>query len=38
LNEEIQNQESNWKKHVNRGTEIDRIKGYIEEIKSLLIK
>jgi hypothetical protein len=37
LIEEIQNQGTNWKWHVNKGTEIDQSKGQIEEIESLLI-
>jgi hypothetical protein len=36
LIEKIQNQGPNWKMHVNKGTEIDQIKGQIEEIESLL--
>jgi hypothetical protein len=35
--EEIQNQGPNWKRHVNKGTEIDQMRGQIEEIGSLLI-
>ena len=37
LIEEIWNQGPNWKKHINMGVVIDRIKGQIEEIESLLI-
>jgi hypothetical protein len=37
LIEEIQNQWPNWKRHVNKGIEIDQIRGQIEEIESLLI-
>jgi hypothetical protein len=36
LIEKIQNQEPNWKRCVNKGTEIDQIRGQIEEIESLL--
>jgi hypothetical protein len=35
--EEIQNQGPNWKRRVNKGTEIDQMRGQIEEIGSLLI-
>jgi len=37
LIEEIKNQGPNWKRRVNKGTEIDQIMGQIEEVKSLLI-
>ena len=37
LIEEIQNQGSNWKRRVNKVTEIDQNRGQIEEIESLLI-
>jgi uncharacterized NAD(P)/FAD-binding protein YdhS len=37
LIEEIQNQGPNWKRHMNIGVEIDRIKDQIEKIGSLLI-
>jgi uncharacterized NAD(P)/FAD-binding protein YdhS len=37
LIEEIQNQGANWKRRVNIGVEIDRIRDHIEEIGSLLI-
>jgi hypothetical protein len=38
LIEEIQNQWSNWKRHVNIRAEIDQIRGQIEEIKKFVIQ